>query len=219
VSLPDLFNPNGDMTPEQARAKFANLRKLVRFDKDGVCPFEEAFVDQLRREHRVPSAMTGPDGFGTGGGDGRGGAELTSVESAASQLISIGSGETADPDQFGADVLAACDFLTQAELSANAVRRRVHHAATSSTVRASLGRTVAMCCEVGTRDEPCGEIATSGDKSKWPGRCEPHRKWLERATEKALEEGFDPPRSVTREAVDEGRTSKRRGKKTMKEVA
>jgi hypothetical protein len=194
----------------KARTWFAEMRKLVQYPSptDRVCPAEEALVKLLERELRAPTGLGMPDGFPAGGsGSTRGSASSTTTEAAVlgREVIRDAIGRHNEDrnvrdnrlDTIGPVVLDAWDFTEQAGRSARIVRDKITEAEKLSKQRQSLGRTVAVCCEEG-----CESIAVTTDKSKYPGRCDADRQWLEHDARKAESEGRDPVRVVPREVIE-----------------
>lgn len=197
------------MTEHEIRQAFASLRKLTAYSGphgNQQCGFEEALVELARREARVPTALTRIDGFPAGGNGGGGasrneaGQPASSTERATIALLDAeqrrSNHDEDGRDPVGERVVAALFTLALLSKGATKVRDRVTEAQQLSGQKKPRAHVAEDCCEEG-----CTKIAVTGDRSEFPGRCEAHRKALQRAAAKARAEGREEPRVIPREVL------------------
>jgi hypothetical protein len=157
----------------EVRGFFAEMRKLTAYPATGprICRLEELVVALVARERSVPTDLTEPDGYPSGGGSEiRGGSENTSTEAAALALIDP---ERPPSDPTGAVIVHLVDFLRQAGQSARIVREDAATAERLSTLsKRPVGQTAEDC-----QQEGCTNLATH------KGNCDACRKWLSRHAE------------------------------------
>jgi hypothetical protein len=155
------------------RGWFAEMRKLTAYPATGprICRLEELVVALVARERSVPTDLTAPDGYPSGGGSEiRGGSENTSTEAAALALIDP---ERPPSDPTGAVILRLVGSLRQAGQSAQRVRVDAATAERMSTLaKRPVGQTAEDC-----QQEGCTNLATR------KGNCDACRTWLARHPE------------------------------------
>jgi hypothetical protein len=154
------------------------------------CELEELIVELVARQRRVPSALTAPDGYPSGGGSEiRGGSENTSTESAVLRILELD--DVTDP--VGAKIVTMLDMLQQWAMSGEAVRNlasEIH--AMSSLSKPSVGQTAETC-----QQEDCTNLATR------KGNCNTCYEWLRTKNKKLRELNplADEVRVVDREVI------------------
>ena len=168
------------------RDRFADLRRLclqteTRKGPDGeriaYCPWEEQTIELFKRERRVPTDMTRPDGYptSTGGGipSGNDPERLTSVEAAANtNLFAEDATARYLDDQLSRTVTALITHLDQAGRAATHARTSIITGNRTAEHRRSIGQTAAVCSAVGGHEGAPEHACTNPVHAK--GLCNTH---------------------------------------------